>query len=67
MIISGTYESSDNLTGRPTSVNMLTEGVCNKLTRNLTPEEWKTYVGSDIEYEKSCSDKELSIKVNVIR
>jgi WD40 repeat protein len=67
LIISGTYENTDNLVGRPTSVNLIATDICNTLTRNLYPEEWSTYVGKDIDYEKTCSEKEFSIKANVIR
>ena len=27
---------------------------CSRLTRNLTREEWKQYVGTDVAYEKTC-------------
>jgi WD40 repeat protein len=66
-IISGTYENTDNLVGRPTSMNIIATDICNTLTRNMSPVEWSTYVGKDIDYEKTCSDKEFNIKVNVIR
>ncbi|MEZ5012481.1 MAG: hypothetical protein R2744_13300 [Bacteroidales bacterium] len=33
------------------------------LTRNFTDEEWRRYVGSDIQYEETCDRKDLSIKV----
>jgi len=68
LIISGTWDDTDNLVGRPTGVSMLTQDICNNLTRNLDPEtEWKTYVGKDILYEKTCPEKEFNIKVNVIK
>lgn len=40
----------------PTNPALLAEQVCPKLTRNMTPEEWKRYVGSGEEtpYEKTC-------------
>jgi WD40 repeat protein len=67
-IISGTYENTDNLLGRPTSVNLITTDICNTLTRNLTDGEWATYIGKDIPPEKTCSENEFNIKkVNVIR
>jgi hypothetical protein len=37
-----------------TDARMLAEQVCPKLSRNMTPEEWKTYVGKEIEYEITC-------------
>ncbi|MFN5170769.1 MAG: hypothetical protein ACK5DD_14200 [Cyclobacteriaceae bacterium] len=41
----------------PTDSRMLAELVCPKLTRNMTPEEWKLYVSRDeekIPYESTC-------------
>src|SRR5690606_14134997 len=40
----------------PTNPALLAEQVCPKLTRNMTTEEWKRYVGSGEEtpYEKTC-------------
>lgn len=67
LIVSGAYEGTDNLVGRPTYVDILAQDICSMITRNLTTDEWSTYVAKDIDYEKSCSEKELNIKVNVIR
>lgn len=43
-----------------TSSRMLAEQVCPKLPRNMTPEEWKTYVGNDIGYEPTCKSLLIS-------
>jgi WD40 repeat protein len=67
MIVSGTYEGNNNLIGRPTQTDILAQNICPMLTRNFSTDEWKTYIGSGIEYEKTCPEKELNIKVNVIR
>ena len=50
MFITG---SSDNprLIFRPTSTDFMANSINSKLTRNMTKEEWKTYVASDIDYE----------------
>jgi WD40 repeat protein len=66
-IISGSYEGAHNLIARPTYADILAQDICSMLSRNFTTEEWSTYVAKDIEYEKSCSEKEFNIKVNVIR
>jgi len=42
------------LINRPAAAEMLAEKVCGLITRNFTEEEWNTYVGSDIPYEKTC-------------
>jgi len=67
LIISGTWDDSDNLVGRPTSMNIIASDICNTLSRNFEPDEWSTYVGKDIKYEKTCSERGFNIKVNVIR
>ena len=44
----------------PTDPKMLAEEICPKLPRNMTPEEWSTYVANGITYESTC--KSLLIK-----
>jgi WD40 repeat protein len=67
LIVSGAYEGNNTLVSRPTGVNLLAQDICRMLQRNMTSEEWSTYVGKDVEYEKTCSEKDFNIKVNVIR
>jgi hypothetical protein len=43
-----------------TNSRMLAEQICPKLPRNMTPEEWKTYVGNDIGYESTCKSLLIS-------
>ena len=38
----------------PTSVDDMAENMCAKITRNMTTQEWETYVGYDIDYQKTC-------------
>ncbi len=38
----------------PTDAKVLAEKVCPNLSRNMTKEEWRVYVGSDIDYESTC-------------
>lgn len=69
LIVSGTYGNklAPNLVARPTYVDLLAQDVCKTVSRNLSEVEWATYVARDLKYEKTCSDKEISIKVNAIR
>jgi WD40 repeat protein len=69
LIVSGTYGEKElvNLVGRPTHVDFLAQDICSSLTRNLSQDEWSTYVGKDVPYERTCTDKEYNIKVNVIK
>lgn len=52
-----------NLVARPTHADYMVRDICQLLSRNFTMEEWWRYVGRDIEYQKTCEKKELSIKV----
>jgi WD40 repeat protein len=69
LIVSGTYGNklAPNLVARPTYVDLMAQDVCSIVSRNLTEVEWATYVAKDLKYEKTCSEKEISIKVNAIR
>jgi WD40 repeat protein len=67
MIVSGVYEGPQYLVGRPTHADYMVADICTLVTRNMTQDEWNTYVARDIPLEKTCSDKDYNIKVNVIR
>lgn len=38
----------------PTDPSLLAEKICPMLHRNMTQDEWKRYVGDDIDYENTC-------------
>jgi WD40 repeat protein len=38
----------------PTDPKMLAESVCPKMERNMSQDEWDSYVGQDIDYESTC-------------
>lgn len=38
----------------PSSAEAMASKICNKLKRNMTPNEWATYVARDIHYELTC-------------
>ncbi len=38
----------------PTDTRMLAEKVCPQLKRDMTKEEWSTYVGNNVPYESTC-------------
>jgi WD40 repeat protein len=67
MIVSGNYEGSQNLSGRPTHVDYLTKDICGSVTRNMTQDEWNTYIGRDIPIEKTCKDPGYNIKVEPLK
>jgi WD40 repeat protein len=63
VIVSGTSESKNSLMSRPTLADMLGKDLCSTITRNFTVEEWQSYVGKDVEYEKTCPESDFKIKV----
>jgi WD40 repeat protein len=68
LVVTGQYDASpNNIIGRPTRVSMLAQDICSGITRNLTPEEWSTYVAPDVKYENTCPENELGIKAKEIR
>ena len=67
VIVSGTTGRITNLVARSTQADQLAADMCSVVTRNFTMEEWVAYVGKDIEYEKTCADKEYNIKVKEIK
>ncbi|MGQ9619779.1 MAG: nSTAND1 domain-containing NTPase [Bacteroidales bacterium] len=67
LIVSGSAGGESNLVSRPAGTHLLAKDICSTLTRNFTEDEWYNYVGKDIEYEKTCSEQEFSIKVKSIK
>jgi WD40 repeat protein/Na+-transporting methylmalonyl-CoA/oxaloacetate decarboxylase gamma subunit len=67
MIVSGAYTGTPNLVSRPTHNDYLIRDICSIVTRNMTQEEWNTYVGKDIPLEKTCPEKSYNIKVDAIK
>ncbi|MDH5597543.1 MAG: hypothetical protein OEY34_00375, partial [Cyclobacteriaceae bacterium] len=43
-----------------TDPDLMAAKMCGKLSRNMTFEEWETYVGNDIPYMNTCVDKILN-------
>jgi WD40 repeat protein len=67
LIVTGAYNGEKNLVSRPTHVDFLVNDICSILTRNMDQNEWNTYVGKDIVYEKTCPDKTYNIKMDAIK
>ncbi len=66
-IISGSTEGGDNLVSRPTHIDYIVPEICNYVTRNMNQDEWNTYVGKDIAYERTCQGKSFNIKIEPIK
>jgi energy-coupling factor transporter ATP-binding protein EcfA2 len=54
-LVSGSADE-DRLISRPTEVSMLASKICALVSRDMSEEEWNTYVGEDIPYMKTCLD-----------
>lgn len=52
--VSGSADES-RLVFRPVSADIMARDICPRISRNMTKEEWSTYVGSDIPYENTCT------------
>lgn len=66
-IIAGTSGGGNNLVSRPTHIDFLAPEVCNYISRNMSQDEWNTYVGKDIAYERTCQGKSFNIKIEPIK
>ncbi|MBG0858285.1 MAG: hypothetical protein IQL11_02195 [Bacteroidales bacterium] len=66
-IVSGTTGGKTNLASRAAIADLLAGDVCSVVARNFTMDEWIAYVGKDIEYQRTCADKEFNIKVKEVR
>ncbi len=67
LIVSGAYEGEKNLVCRPAHIDNMVNDICTIVSRNMTRDEWNTYVARDIPYEETCSAKNYNIKANVIK
>jgi WD40 repeat protein len=66
-IIAGSSGGEQNLVSRPSHVDYLATEICNYVSRNLSQDEWNTYVGKDIVYERTCQGKSFNIKIEPIK
>lgn len=41
----------------PTHASQMADQMCGRTNRNLTQREWESYIGYDINYQKTCSNK----------
>lgn len=59
--------SGSDVVRRPAQIRCMTDGLCDKVTRNFTEQEWTAFIGQDIEYEPTCPNREYRIRVREIR
>lgn len=53
-LLAGTQETE--VRAWPTSIAAMTAIICEKINRNLTKEEWNTFVAEDLLYETTCQN-----------
>jgi WD40 repeat protein len=61
-ILTGSTDE-DRLVLSPTRNESMVGDICTTIDRNFTEDEWNTYIGSDIPYEKTCRAKPAIIGV----
>ncbi len=66
-IVSGVHGNNMNLASRPVSTGLMAQDICSLVTRNLTEDEWSTWVGRDIPAEKACRDVDFRIRIREVR
>jgi energy-coupling factor transporter ATP-binding protein EcfA2 len=66
-IMAGTSGGGRNLVSRPAHADYIATEMCNYVSRNMSQDEWNTYVGRDIAYERTCQGKSFNIKIEPIR
>ncbi len=66
-IVAGGSGGGENLVSRPTHVDYMVPEMCNYVTRNLSQDEWNSFVGKDIAYERTCQGKSFNIKIEQVK
>jgi WD40 repeat protein len=52
----GVSRTDQTIHAWPTKIQTMSSILCGKITRNMTQEEWNTYVAPDLKKEKTCAD-----------
>ena len=52
--IASSSDKGEKILLSPSSPENMADNFCNNLSRNMTTDEWSTYVGPDIPYQKTC-------------
>jgi hypothetical protein len=51
-----TKESSKTIHAWPTNMTTMSGILCDVVKRNMTKDEWDTYVDENLEYERTCTN-----------
>ncbi|MDL5050936.1 hypothetical protein QQ054_33595 [Oscillatoria amoena NRMC-F 0135] len=53
----GDIKTEESIRAYPTKIPTMSNILCSQfISRNMTREEWNTYVGDDLDFEKTCKD-----------
>ncbi|MBX2898650.1 MAG: High-affnity carbon uptake protein Hat/HatR [Cyclobacteriaceae bacterium] len=53
----GAIQNEESIRSYPTKISTMANVLCNEfIERNMTPDEWATYVGKDLNYETTCKN-----------
>lgn len=53
----GAIETEESIRAYPTKISTMSNILCGEfIERNMTPDEWATYVGKDLDYESTCKN-----------
>lgn len=55
-IKAGVSRTDQTIHAWPTKISTMSSILCGKITRNMTADEWNTYVADDLKREKTCID-----------
>ena len=66
-LIPETSGGGENLVSRPAHADYIAAEMCNYVSRNMNQDEWNTYIGKDIAYERTCQGKSFNIKIEPVK
>jgi hypothetical protein len=66
ILLTGSITGSDNLVSRPSHADYMIRDVGRLLTRNMTAEEWNTYVAADIPIEQPYPVRDFNIMIKAV-
>jgi WD40 repeat protein len=66
LMLTASNNGTDNLASRPAHADYMISDVGRLLTRNMTPEEWNSYVAGDIPMEQPYPVRDFNIMIKAV-
>ncbi len=66
-ILSGTSDGKNNLVSRFTHADYMAKDICTIVSRNMTQDEWNSFVGRDIPWEPTCTESNFKIRIREVK